>query len=131
MGILGDIVLCPAYLGPQAAAAGRSLDEELQFLTTHGMLHLIGHDHQSPESYEAMFSLQDDLLAGLFRLEFIFWIAKPDGQGVAHLVIIDFDSDHMRPSSALFLPAVILINDFLSYKFFPRVQYFLPDTSSL
>ena len=63
-GILGDIVLCPAYLGPQAAAAGRSLDEELQFLTTHGMLHLIGHDHQSPESYEAMFSLQDDLLAG-------------------------------------------------------------------
>ena len=25
-GILGDIVLCPAYLGPQAAAAGRSLD---------------------------------------------------------------------------------------------------------
>ncbi len=64
VGILGDIVLCPAYLGPQAAAAGRSLDEELQFLTTHGMLHLIGHDHQSPESYEAMFSLQDDLLAG-------------------------------------------------------------------
>jgi probable rRNA maturation factor len=33
-------------------------------VTTHGMLHLIGHDHQSPESYEAMFSLQDDLLAG-------------------------------------------------------------------
>ena len=63
-GILGDIVLCPAFLAPQAAEAGRSLDEELQFLTTHGTLHLVGHDHQSPEEYEAMFALQDDLLAG-------------------------------------------------------------------
>lgn len=63
VGILGDIVLCPDYLTPQAAAAGRSLDEELQFLTTHGVLHLIGYDHQAPEEYEAMFALQDELLA--------------------------------------------------------------------
>ena len=63
-GILGDIVLCPDYLTPQATAAGRSLDEELQFLTTHGVLHLIGFDHQTPEEYAAMFALQDELLAG-------------------------------------------------------------------
>ena len=63
-GILGDIVLCPAYAAAQAAAAGRTIDEELQFLTTHGMLHLIGHDHQSPEEYDAMFALQDMVLAG-------------------------------------------------------------------
>lgn len=66
-GILGDIVLCPAYLPAQAAAAGRSLDGELQFLTTHGTLHLIGHDHQSPEEHEAMSGLQDALLAGWHR----------------------------------------------------------------
>jgi probable rRNA maturation factor len=66
-GILGDIVLCPAFLGPQASEAGRTLDEELQFLTTHGILHLIGHDHQTPEEYEAMFALQDELLAGWGR----------------------------------------------------------------
>lgn len=63
-GILGDIVLCPEYLGPQVEAAGRTLDEELQFLVTHGMLHLIGHDHQEPEAYALMFALQDALLDG-------------------------------------------------------------------
>ena len=61
-GILGDIVLCPAFARAQAAAAGRSLDEELQFLTTHGLLHLLGHDHGTEEEYQAMFALQDDLL---------------------------------------------------------------------
>ncbi len=64
VGVLGDIVLCPGFVGPQAAAAGRSLDEELQFLVAHGTLHLIGHDHQDPESYAAMFALQDELLEG-------------------------------------------------------------------
>ena len=63
-GVLGDIVLCPDYLGPQAAEAGRTLDEELQFLTTHGTLHLIGHDHQEPDEYARMFALQDALLDG-------------------------------------------------------------------
>lgn len=63
-GILGDIVLCPEFAATQAAVAGRTLDEELQFLTTHGTLHLIGHDHESPEEFATMFALQDELLAG-------------------------------------------------------------------
>jgi probable rRNA maturation factor len=63
-GILGDIVLCPSFVGPQAKAAGRSLDQELQFLVTHGTLHLIGYDHATPEEYDAMFALQDELLRG-------------------------------------------------------------------
>lgn len=62
-GILGDIVLCPAFLGPQRATAGRTLDEECQFLVTHGMLHLIGYDHMTEPEYDAMFALQDDLLS--------------------------------------------------------------------
>lgn len=63
LGLLGDIVLCPAFAVPQAAAAGRSLDEEMQFLVVHGVLHLLGHDHMTPEEYDTMFALQDDLLA--------------------------------------------------------------------
>ena len=66
-GILGDIVLCPEFATTQAATAGRSLDDELQFLTTHGTLHLIGYDHGTPEEYDAMFALQDRLLAGWRR----------------------------------------------------------------
>ena len=63
-GVLGDIVLCPSFARAQASAAGRTLDEELQFLTTHGTLHLIGYDHATQEEYDAMFALQDRLLEG-------------------------------------------------------------------
>jgi probable rRNA maturation factor len=66
-GVLGDIVLCPAFAGAQALAAERSLDEELQFLVTHGTLHLIGYDHATQEEYDAMFALQDRLLEGWRR----------------------------------------------------------------
>ncbi len=61
-GILGDIVLCPTFAVEQAASAGRSLDEELQFLTAHGTLHLIGYDHATQPDYDEMFALQDALL---------------------------------------------------------------------
>ena len=62
-GMLGDIVLCPAFLGPQCRESGRTLDQELGFLVTHGLLHLIGFDHATHEEYESMFALQDDLLS--------------------------------------------------------------------
>lgn len=61
-GVLGDIVLCPAFAVAQAQVVGRTLDQELQFLTTHGTLHLIGYDHGTQEEYDAMFRLQDELL---------------------------------------------------------------------
>ncbi|MCX6434392.1 MAG: rRNA maturation RNase YbeY [Actinobacteria bacterium] len=67
VGILGDIVLCPAFALAQAAVAGRSLDEELQFLTTHGTLHLIGYEHDTEADYAEMFALQDTLLEGWRR----------------------------------------------------------------
>lgn len=66
-GVLGDIVLCPEYVRAQAQERGRTLDGELAFLLTHGMLHLIGHDHATTEEYDAMFALQDELLAAWGR----------------------------------------------------------------
>lgn len=62
-GVLGDIVLCPAFARGQAAERDRSLDAELQFLVTHGILHLIGYDHATQDEYDEMFALQDRLLA--------------------------------------------------------------------
>lgn len=61
-GVLGDIVLCPEFVRAQAAERGRTLDAELAFLVTHGMLHLIGYDHATQEEYDEMFALQDELL---------------------------------------------------------------------
>lgn len=61
-GLLGDIVLCPAVAETQAAEAGHSLMAELELLTTHGMLHLLGFDHAEPAERDEMFALQDELL---------------------------------------------------------------------
>ena len=61
-GLLGDIVLCPEVAEAQAAEAGHSLMAELELLTTHGMLHLLGFDHAEPAERDEMFALQDELL---------------------------------------------------------------------
>ena len=63
MGVLGDIVLCPTVAAKQAEAAGHSVEAELQLLTVHGLLHLLGYDHAEPDEEKEMFGLQDSLLA--------------------------------------------------------------------
>ncbi len=62
-GILGDIVICPEFLGPQMLESGRTLQQESEFLVTHGILHLLGMDHQEPADHARMFALQDTLLS--------------------------------------------------------------------
>ncbi|MEX5259880.1 rRNA maturation RNase YbeY [Kocuria sp. CPCC 205263] len=61
-GTLGDIVLCPPVARRQAEAGGHTVADELCLLTTHGILHLLGHDHAEPEERQVMFALQRDLL---------------------------------------------------------------------
>ncbi|MDR2255817.1 MAG: rRNA maturation RNase YbeY [Arthrobacter sp.] len=61
-GMLGDIVLCPSVAAKQAAAGGHSMQDELDLLTTHGVLHLLGYDHDEPEAKAEMFGLQRELL---------------------------------------------------------------------
>ena len=61
--ILGDLVLCPAFAQRQAEEAGQSLGEELELLSTHGMLHLLGYDHAEEDEERTMFALQNALLA--------------------------------------------------------------------
>ena len=45
--MLGDIVLCPEFAAKQASAAGHTLGQELALLTVHGVLHLLGYDHET------------------------------------------------------------------------------------
>lgn len=61
--ILGDVVLCPQVAYDQAAGLGRAPQDELQLLTVHGILHLLGMDHADPTTEREMFGLTDDLLA--------------------------------------------------------------------
>jgi probable rRNA maturation factor len=62
-GVLGDIVLCPSMAAGQAKTAGHSLTAELDLLTVHGILHLLGYDHAEPDEHKEMFDLQARLLA--------------------------------------------------------------------
>ncbi|MCW2846244.1 MAG: hypothetical protein JWR90_218 [Marmoricola sp.] len=61
-GVLGDLVLCPDVAAAQAKEAGHSTVDELDLLTTHGILHLLGYDHAEPEEHQEMFGLQARLL---------------------------------------------------------------------
>ncbi len=63
-GLLGDIVLCPEVAKQQGEAAPtrHSMDEELQLLTVHGVLHLLGYDHEEPGERTEMFGLQKAIL---------------------------------------------------------------------
>ncbi|MCW2713344.1 MAG: hypothetical protein JWN88_391 [Frankiales bacterium] len=60
--MLGDVVLCPEVAERQGAEAGHGTEAELQLLTTHGLLHLLGYDHGEPEEHAQMFGLQAELL---------------------------------------------------------------------
>jgi probable rRNA maturation factor len=62
-GLLGDVVLCPQVAVKQARKAGHDVQDELELLCTHGILHLLGYDHADPGEHAIMFSLQDKLLA--------------------------------------------------------------------
>lgn len=43
---LGDIVIARGIAAAQARAAGHSMDVELRVLALHGLLHLLGYDHE-------------------------------------------------------------------------------------
>jgi len=62
-GLLGDVVLCPAFAARQAVVNGRKTRAEIEYLLVHGMLHLLGYDHATPSEKAVMFALGDRLIA--------------------------------------------------------------------
>lgn len=69
-GLLGDIAIGVPYAARQARQRGHGLDREVQLLLVHGVLHLLGHDHETDGG--EMFRLQRRLAARVFG-------AGPDG----------------------------------------------------
>ena len=57
---LGDVFINTDILQSQAALVGQDASTELKFLFMHGLLHLIGHDHQTDEEYELMKSKEEE-----------------------------------------------------------------------
>lgn len=59
---LGDIVISPYRAQEQALELDQSLEREIAFLALHGLLHLLGYDHEEEAEAERMFSLQRELI---------------------------------------------------------------------
>ena len=61
--VLGEIYISAEKASLQATEAGRSLQEEVSHLAIHGLLHLLGYEHDTPEGYERMRSEEERYLA--------------------------------------------------------------------
>lgn len=65
-GILGDLVVCAPVLRSQAKEIGHSVERELDVLLVHGVLHLLGLDHErSQKEAQKMALLENRLLTAL------------------------------------------------------------------
>ncbi|WP_133499537.1 rRNA maturation RNase YbeY [Cognatilysobacter terrigena] len=62
---LGDLVICADVVAREAAEQGKKPADHYAHLTVHGVLHLLGWDHQEDDEAEAMESRESAILAGL------------------------------------------------------------------
>lgn len=66
--VLGDIVVSLETAQRQSEEYGHSLERELGYLVAHGMLHLLGYDHETSEEQRLMRELEEKIMASV-RLE--------------------------------------------------------------
>lgn len=62
---LGDVVLGYAYCAAEAEAQGKTLSDHLSHLVVHGVLHLLGRDHEDDAEAEEMEAEELEILAEL------------------------------------------------------------------
>ena len=62
---IGDIIISYEKAQSQATEYNHSLNREMCFLFTHGILHLLGYDHMNKNDEEVMFALQEKILSDL------------------------------------------------------------------
>jgi probable rRNA maturation factor len=65
--LLGDVVICPAVAARNAVEHEVSLEDELALLVVHGLLHLLGMDHEVDAEAERMEALEEELLNRYYR----------------------------------------------------------------
>lgn len=63
--LLGDVVIARETTVAEAAAQGKALSDHLAHLVVHGVLHLLGYDHETSEDAERMEGLEVTILEGL------------------------------------------------------------------
>lgn len=65
--LLGDVVISPEYVQKQAADLETTFEDEMALMVTHGLLHLLGYDHEEERDAVKMESRESELLAKVGR----------------------------------------------------------------
>ncbi|MEQ8357371.1 MAG: rRNA maturation RNase YbeY [Kiloniellaceae bacterium] len=84
--LLGDIVVARETVSREAREQGKALADHTTHLLVHGLLHLLGYDHQEPGEAEAMESLETEILARLGIDDPYLSASDPEGNGTAPAV---------------------------------------------
>lgn len=63
--LIGDLIVCAPVVTREAADQGKSVRDHYAHLTVHGVLHLLGYDHERDADAERMEALETRILAGL------------------------------------------------------------------
>jgi len=64
-GCIGELVICLPVVRAQSKRTGLSASGELGYMIVHGVLHLLGYDHETVKDEAEMFALQDRVFASL------------------------------------------------------------------
>jgi len=72
--VWGDIAICVPLVQAEASAQGKAVDAHFAHLVVHGVLHLLGYDHESAAEAEQMETLEKRILGRL-------GVADPYGEG--------------------------------------------------
>ncbi len=63
--LIGDLIVCAPVVAREAAEQGKAARDHYAHLTVHGVLHLLGYDHERDADAERMEALETRVLAGL------------------------------------------------------------------
>ena len=67
--LLGDLVISVEMAIAQAAEYGHSVERELAFLSVHGLLHLLGYDHESGVEAEAAMQAEEKRILSVLGID--------------------------------------------------------------
>ena len=65
--LLGDVVVCPAVARRNAPDHAGTYDDEMALLIVHGVLHLLGMDHEDPQEARRMEQREQEMLDRFHR----------------------------------------------------------------
>jgi len=66
--MLGDVIIAPTYVERQAIEFGVAVEDEMALMVTHGILHLLGYDHEIEDEAEWMERRERELLSKVGRV---------------------------------------------------------------